>query len=293
MSKHEFAKELANKVADKLGMGYDVSVIDVPLGTCMTPKIVIRRENEYASPTFGIEEYWEDRSRGTDLLATELLKLYESVKNSGKDIEQQAKSLTCYESAKDMLRVKLINKRKNTMYLKDVHYKTFLDDFAIIPYLIVVRNGEMVGTALVKNDLLNLWNKNFEEVFQVACDNTKQSETMKFNEMSTLLPSQFTDEFPALADTPQMYVMTNTEMQFGAVQVVFHSEQIDTIAEQTGGAYVIFSSIHEVIIITDTYSSQTLEYLSSMNREVNKTMDEREVLGERAYYYQLSKGFIE
>lgn len=295
MNKQEFAKELANKVADKLGDGYAVTVRNVPRGTCMEPRIIVRRENENVCPNFQIEDFWQRRSMGMDYLAEQFFNLYENVKDSGKNIEPHVKDIGNYETAKDKLRLRLHNRRKNAMYLKDVPYKRFLDDFAMVPYLLIYEEGEASGVTVVSDHILNMWEKDFEEVFEVAKNNTVLFEEMKLGELASFLPEEnSTPEIISMLELQKLYVMTNKAKAFGAIQLLLHAEVVNKLAEQTGGLYVIFSSVHETILIADTYSEQKLEELSEMNREVNATtVDEAEILGEKAYYYQLPDGFAD
>lgn len=67
---------------------------------------------------------------------------------------------------------------------------------------------------------------------------------------------------------------------------------LEDFADAHGSFYVIFSSVHEVLLIPTTDSSD-IDFLSRINQEVNVSeVMQDEILGTKAYYYAKGKGFV-
>ncbi len=78
-------------------------------------------------------------------------------------------------------------------------------------------------------------------------------------------------------------------MHFGAATVLF-DDLLKDFAEKHGSFYVIFSSVHEVMLMPMNDKSCT-ETLTRINQAVNANMPEIEILGTKAYCYCKGKGF--
>ena len=93
------------------------------------------------------------------------------------------------------------------------------------------------------------------------------------------------------AFNPPMFVLTNKPKMNGASVALF-DDVLKEFAKVHGNFYVIFSSVHEALLIPDDYKLD-LENLTSINLEVNETsVDCDEVLGTKAYFYDEEKGFV-
>lgn len=96
--------------------------------------------------------------------------------------------------------------------------------------------------------------------------------------------------FPEVFNPP-MFVLTNKQKVDGAAVVLF-DDVLKAFAKKHGNFYVIFSSIHEALLIPDDYKLD-LEHLTSLNVEVNDTQVAcDEILGTKAYFYDEEKGFV-
>ena len=85
--------------------------------------------------------------------------------------------------------------------------------------------------------------------------------------------------------------MTNRYMLNGAATVL-NDNVLKEFAATCGNFYIIFSSIHEVLLIPSN-DNLNIEMLTNLNQEVNaSSLNEEDILGIKAYYYEKGKGII-
>ena len=85
--------------------------------------------------------------------------------------------------------------------------------------------------------------------------------------------------------------MSNQKRTYGAAAVL-HDDVLEDFAEKHGSFYVIFSSVHEVLIKSSPDNSD-IDILTKHNQDVNASaLEEDEILGTKAYFYQKGRGFI-
>ena len=94
-------------------------------------------------------------------------------------------------------------------------------------------------------------------------------------------------------DTPDcpFWVLTNKKGITGAATVLF-DDFLKDFAMEHGSFYVIFSSVHEALLIPES-DKFDISFLTRTNQVINATeVQADEILGNRAYYYSRDKGFI-
>lgn len=85
--------------------------------------------------------------------------------------------------------------------------------------------------------------------------------------------------------------MSNKKRTYGAAAVL-HDDVLKSFAEKHGSFYVIFSSIHEVLIKPSPDDSD-IDILTRHNQDVNTSaLEKEEILGTKAYFYQKGRGFV-
>lgn len=85
--------------------------------------------------------------------------------------------------------------------------------------------------------------------------------------------------------------MTNNRQSAGAAVVLF-DDILRNFAQKHGNFYVIFSSVHEVLLML-TPNNSDIDTITRMNQEVNATqVQPNEILGTKAYYYHKDRGFV-
>lgn len=224
------------------------------------------------SPTIYLEEFYEQYLQGVsiDILTQKLREIYEEVQMK-QSISYQ--NILDYSQIQDRIVYKLIQKQANEQLLEDLPYEQFLD-LAMVYYVLLDKTEFGTATLLIRNEHVKGWNIRKEDVIQAAGRNTPQ-----------LLPIELEKV------TEYMYIATNRTHSLGA-GVMLYDEWKKTVAEIRENFFVIPSSIHELILIPESFGMDR-QQLGAMVKEINATEVAREeVLSDTVYYYDRGTGSI-
>lgn len=167
---------------------------------------------------------------------------------------------------------------------RDVDYfaKPFLD----MQGYVYVKGAGVIGKIKNVPD-----NELMKEIWDTAYENTRKTliATNRYSAVKEGYDRGYLDENPDdVFDLGAMnaYVVTNFETVRGAAAILIR-EAMEKLWEMIGDFYILPSSVHELIVYTDT----PLEYLKDMVREVNDSecVDEDELLSYNIYRYDHEK----
>lgn len=219
----------------------------------------------------------------------------EQVKKSG--IFEQAAKIVDYEKVKDLLILRLRNKEQEGEKLDHAIYWT-VGDIAITLYLwLGVFDGNKV-TMMVHKEWMNNWGKAEEEVVSKAMENMLQFMSPRiYNFWRLIYDAEYEGE--DFMDTSQDYQMDDsptgnclsTTIRTNGAAIVFVPAVAKRIYQLMGnGFYLVFTSIHEVMIHNDT----TVE-AGKLQGILEKTMEvavpEEDRLSSHIYHYDEENGF--
>ena len=288
-------KKFVCMVEEKLNLkfegGMKASKYSVVKNNGMEKTGMILESDEYnIAPAIYLEEFFEQYQKGMsiDRIVNEILEFYEKVKvEEDYDVSQ----LSLYENVKKKVAFKLVNTEKNQQMLKEVPHIPLLD-LSIVFYILVDVDEKGSATIQIRNEHIENWNVNVEQLYKDAKLNVKcliparlmcmQHVIEKLCDISKgeekdLLKAKFPPE-----NKEFMYILTNSIHQFGAYPNIL--EMASRIIGED--FYLLPSSIHEVILIPKS-KSPDLKDLNEMINEVNETqVQEEEVLSNHAYYYE-------
>lgn len=295
MEYKKFVCMVEEKLNLKLEGGMKASKYSVVKNNGMEKTGMILESDEYnIAPAIYLEEFFEQYQKGMsiDRIVNEILEFYEKVKvEEDYDVSQ----LSLYENVKKKVAFKLVNTEKNQQMLKEVPHIPLLD-LSIVFYILVDVDEKGSATIQIRNEHIENWNVNVEQLYKDAKLNVKcliparlmcmQHVIEKLCDISKgeekdLLKAKFPPENKAF-----MYILTNSIHQFGAAVLAYPN--ILEMASRIIGEdfYLLPSSIHEVILIPKS-KSPDLKDLNEMINEVNETqVQEEEVLSDHAYYYE-------
>ena len=254
--------------------------------------VTILEKGEHCSPAIFMNQYYEEYKKGKSLgdVAEEILRYYQK---HHRKYEFDFSFYMDFSKVKEQIVCKLINYEKNRSLLEQVPYRRFLD-MAVVFYYRMDNQILGKGSILIQDRHLKIWNITSDEICELATVNTIR-----------LLPYQLTDIVTMMEEltgikadcddmkrTP-MYVLTNTEQYFGAVNIIYESI-MEAIAEQIhGDFFVLPSSIHECMIVPAEDHMDPKE-LQIMVQEINQTQVEpEEILSNSVYIYNQRKGMLE
>lgn len=128
--------------------------------------LILSEKNVNISPTIYMEEYYKLHQEGCkmDDLARAVLELYENVKfdNSWENMEFME-----YESIKDNIVIRLVQKKRNQELLKEIPYVPMLD-LAVVFYMILEVTEFGMATMRVSNDTIERWNVNVQQLMALS-----------------------------------------------------------------------------------------------------------------------------
>lgn len=291
MNKEAMKLLILEAVAEKLGNGYHGTLQKVLKTNVELDGLIIMKDGENITPTIYLEPFYKDLENGVSIddVTDRILQMYFNV---GAYKEQfDITSLSDFGYAKNRLYVQLINRHANGELLRSVPHALFLDDFAIVVRCNVEMQAEGNASFLVHNKLMDMWQTDRETLLSYALRNTRENFGVKLTKMKDLIqelsPEKSADDLP---DCP-MWIMTNNRKLAGAATALF-DDVLKSFAEKHGSFYVVFSSVHEILLLP-TPDDSDINIITMINREVNATQVEAdEVLGTKAYFYHKARGFV-
>ena len=243
------------------------------------------------SPTIYLEEYYRQFQNGGSLehITSDILRLYNEVRFQKSWGEEK---LYDYSQVKEKVIYRLVNYESNEKMLRNVPYIVYLD-LAIVFCVLLEVTKYGTATMAIRNDHLDLWGVEKEELYRQASENTSRFLPDDFSSMSAVI-EELTEESEAHISfedkEEEMYVLSNRIHSYGAAAILY-SGRMEVIGMYLkSNYYVMPSSVHEVIVVPEKAAVEK-EELSAMVAEINRTQVEaEEVLSDHAYYYDRKKG---
>lgn len=277
------AEMVAEKASEKLGLETVVRTID-KVDRKLTGITVLNGKEICCSPTFYIDEYAPkiaEKIVTVEDVAEKMSHFYRE-KFSEDDVLNVYSMINNFDSIKEFLSLRIVNKTFNPEYLTDVPYIPYLDDFAIILGIDITL---LHGNAFVKvtKHLLDLWGKEFAEVKAIAEMNDRKLPIQKIG-MSDIIPCE-----------EDMFFEVNNGRGNGAIIAYLFEDELKKLAKEHDGLYVSFSSIDTLMIFPNDRipcgdKEIILKELTEVVLQANDEMPEN-LLGTKAYYFDPEHGF--
>ena len=291
MNREAMKQQILEALSKKLGDGFHLSIQKVLKTNVRLDGLTIRRKNENIAPTIYLELFYEALDKGIpiDDVTEKILQIYSDSRICPEHFDT-APFLT-YGLSRSKIYLELVNRHLNKELLRDVPHRLFLDDFAVVVRCMVGSTEDRIAGFLVHNYHLNLWNIDKESLISHALHNTRDMMGISLRTMRNVLLDLAQDLTGT--DTPDcpFWVLTNKKGITGAATVLF-DDFLKDFAMEHGSFYVIFSSVHEALLIPES-DKFDISFLTRTNQVINATeVQADEILGNRAYYYSRDKGFI-
>ena len=224
-----------------------------------------------ASPAFYLEDLYEEFRESQDM--------DEIMEKIAEDVIRYSGSFPCGDFAedisarKDQIIMSLVNTEKNRGLLENIPHEEVLDMSVI--YRVVMNEDESgIASIILTNDLMQSAGIAREELGPLAYENTRRMFPAEIIELSE-----------------NFHIMTNSRKAYGAVTILYR-DSMKELSEHVGGDfYIIPSSIHEIIAVSDT--DNDLKYLIRCLAEGNSGfIEEKELLSNTIYHYDAEKDNI-
>ena len=289
MDKETMKQSIIEAISRKLGDEFHISVHTALKTNRKLDGLEIMKEGNRIAPVIYMDNYYKKLENGAsiDAVVEDILEKYDGAKMLNGCFEVD-NIMDCYRKR---LYVELVNRSLNKELLEVIPHSRFLDDFAVVVRCMV---GEMEGgrmSFLVRNEHMDTWRIGKEELISIAIQNTRELMGIEIRNMREVIEEIF--PYPVTGSRTDMgiWVMTNREKLSGASTALF-DDVLKDFAEKHGNLYVVFSSMHEVLLFLES-DRFGIDEVTRINRQVNEEeLEEGEVLGTRAYYYSKDKGFV-
>lgn len=291
MSFETFKDLIETAIQEKIGDEAEVKVSEVlkPNGT-MLAGLQVRYNEQRVAPVVYLNEIYKEYEAGKsdfETLIDELLRFITENKCVSDAMIAFVDQVSVWDNIKDRVYPMLLSTELNEELVEDYPSKDYLD-LSIVYYIRGECTDDCNSTIRISNDLFNSYNIGIEELHNQALSNMKKDGYTIRSMAEVLRELLSVDEEEILADLLEadqktMMVMSNENKNYGAAGIL-NSELME---EKLGGqsAYLIPSSIHEWIIITDDGNVKSTD-LDEMVTEVNATqVKPEEVLSTHSYYY--------
>lgn len=292
MNKEAMQQQILEALSKKLGDEYSIQIREVLKTNLKLDGLTILKIGENVSPTFYLEPFYEalDKGKTLDNVTNEISRLYFSTRVEMLDmLDFDVSPIYDFNFVKKRLFVQLVNRNHNKELLVDIPHMPFLDDFSVIVRCLLDSTDEVNSSFLVHGIHLKMWGIESEELLAIAVQNTRGLLGVDLRGMATVLKEICPEFVGGIPDLP-LWVMTNKRKYLGASTVLF-DDILQDFANVYGNFYVIFSSVHEVLLLP-TPDSSDIDFITDINQSVNDTQVQvDEVLGTKAYYYSKKDGF--
>lgn len=247
------------------------------------------RGKDTVQPVIYLDDFYNRFEAGTNIddIVNQVVEIY--VTNRINDID--IGSITDFETVKDRIVVAIYNTEANVEKLSNIPHKDYKDLSVYYRVDVPINEKEGMGSMIVNDHILKLWNISMDELDEVAWVNTRRmypSNLMSMFEILQELCGGEMDEMQDCLAKPTMYVLSNVNKLNGAVYIA-DSDALAMVADELEDDYVVLpSSRHEVIIVPlSQISDDDYTYLKDMVYEINrKEVDVEDVLSDNIYIYK-------
>lgn len=284
-------QQIQEALSKKLGDGFHITIQKVFKPNMELDGLLIMAEDESIGPTIYLEPVYEALDSGTPVeqVVDRILQAYNSAKSESADFDIER--LSDFDYAKSRLYVQLVNRHLNKNMLQSVPHAMFLDDFAIIIRCAVETSEDCDASFMVHNSHLDIWHTDRETILSLAISNTLAKHDVDLMPLGQLI-REMVPAFPDECSSDcGLWFMSSKKRTYGAVAVLY-DDVLKDFADKYCSFYVIFSSVHEVLIKPSPDSSD-IDILTRHNQDVNASaLEKEEILGTKAYFYQKGRGFV-
>lgn len=315
MEYKEFINQIRDALQEKMDKNETVCLNKVLKNNDLElDALCIHSKQTNISPSIYLNEYYKEylEGRGISDIVEEIYYLFRS---HTEKLQFNVNQFRNFDTIKERLAFKLINRKSNKKLLQSVPFIEYLD-LAIVFYFLI--DDEYLGnaTALIHNVHLEMWNVTKEELYEYAIDNTPlllPPTIRNMNEIITELLAKDIEQTvyetdyryeenchlpsPEVVaesvmnnvvkneDLLEMYVLTNQQKLYGASCILYEHVLREFALSIGRNLYILPSSIHEVIIVP-AYPDIKQRDLTKMVRDVNlQELNTDDILSDHAYYY--------
>lgn len=293
MGIEEFAEDIVKLLAERLGSGRKVKAIVVLKNNGVVwHGINILEEGKKVCPCIYVDRYYEGYKNGCLQMEDIAEDIMEDIIADSREGTEEFDSTLFeeYGKAEPRLRGKLVNTEKNREMLKGMPHREFLD-LSLIYYVEICMNHRGLGSILVKNEYMEMWGRDEEELYRAVMENMERENDGMIQELMQMVAQTMGVEEPVDeigGEGVNLYVLTNKKRINGAVWMMDKNLLREAFRRIKKDFLILPSSINEVLLapVEKERYEERLAEIAKMVRIVNDTqVDETEILSYHVYRY--------
>ena len=294
MTKRELKQLMAFELSTKLKQyGCEVNFASTVKSNDMTVESIVISGHGRVAQSIDVEWLYQEYCCGTEIdeIVTKIVQ--KVVGGIPSEVEEIANVMTDFELIKNRIFASVVNTDMNMIWLHDKpHYD--IEDLSIVYH--VVFNDEHHGGLMrvaITDTIFEAWGIEAEALHRTAINNTydcNQAVVMPMTQKLMELTNGELDLNGSDCDCNLM-VISNKLWLYGAIHM-FNADILRDAAKLLGETQlsIIPSSVHEVMVCST--NSMSIEKANQMVREVNPTIDQREVLSNHIYLYDAEENVV-
>ena len=283
MNYGDFICFVKREMEAKLGNEVQVSLQSVlKNNSVVLDGLTFQEKGQNIAPTIYLREFYEEYKRGISLpeLVDYMIEVYQRNR-----LEEPLDTdfYLDYENVRGHLACKIIHRERNHELLKQVPFVPFLD-LAVVCYYKMEHEAVGSGSILVFDSHRKRWGITVEELFRTARMNTSRLLPPEYMELKNLMNTEENDL--DMSGFIPMYILTNNENNFGAVQMIYDSVLQEAGIRIQSDFWILPSSVHECILVPESVPTGKKE-LEAMVRQVNaREVAPEDYLSDSVYFYR-------
>ena len=227
--------------------------------------ITVRQEGAQMSMTVNLDSFYRDYESGavyedvlqgiTDYVVTHI----------SQTLEFDFDVLKSYESMRPYLTVQMVEKNRNAEKLAEIPYE-IVEDMAVVYRFQVGDLPDGTASILITNPMLEHYGITLGQLHQDAMEMAQKNEPLSIKNMDEIMYEMTNGFMGSLddADSP-MYVATNASKVNGAAVMNYPDFMEQATEKLQGSFYILPSSIHELIMILDSFGMRSQKCLNRQN----------------------------
>lgn len=301
MEFRQFIEEVKEEAEKLYGTQYYISIQEVLKNNneVYAGLAFQRKEQESSrtiSPVLYLESYYELYLSGILSAADAARRIYASVEENQHLMTRLDMDFTDFESLKDKICFRLVNRESNRELLNRVPFVPYCDlavEFCL--YLGICGEGRM--TAVIQKEQMNLWETDVETLYKLAGENTPRIfpamllpiEAVMGKILQSSMGPDYDGEMTEWTNrengVPSLYVLSNRAGMYGAAAILYEGVLRDFAEKQGTDLLLLPSSIHEVLLLPYKGTFHAAE-LEDLVRSVNESaVLPGDVLSDHVYRY--------
>lgn len=298
MEYQEFVEAAVEGIRERTGKEVTAMAVRKNNGVLMDG-LLVREKGLNISPLIYLEQHYRFYLAGMELEAV-MENIHAAYLESRPKSGFETECFTDFEQAKERIVLKLVNYEKNREMLEEILYKKYLDLAVVFGYLVDGSGDGCQALVLLKNEHLDYWGVQADEIEELAYKNTPRLLGYRVIRMKDVLTECCGEAVKVgiireeAAHMPELLILTNRNKLDGACCILYPGV-LAGLAENMGCDFIILpSSVHEVILLPSAEGeAPDWGRLRQVICEINGAyVSDMDILSDHPYLYERATGQI-